>query len=428
MPSRQVHGPRLRTLCFLAAVAAPGIAQAALPHQQDPSSEWAQVTYLYEGKLPEGERALAEALRADPSNRQLRYGLGVTQFLGAVEGLAQRLNRFGATQNAAVISAIPFARLPVPNNEGPEPVRAADLRATLVEFVAGLARVEQTLKPLDDAEVKLAIDLGRVHLDLDADGAAQPHEGLWTLYQAIARGVREDPDAEPAEPESRIVVFDRGDVAWIRGYAHLLSALAEAILAHDMHTLFEHAAHLVFPRAVVAHDFLRPPSEEISQDLIIDGIAAIHLMRFPLKEPERMRSALEHLEACVALSRESWRFYSAETDDDHEWIPNPNQTLFGGQQQPVTREMVTGWAEFLDEFESILKGKTLVPFWRDAGGKGINVRRVFTEPREFDLVLWVQGTAAAPYLERGPVSQPEVWARLQRVFRGEFFGFAAWFN
>jgi hypothetical protein len=90
--------------------------------------------------------------------------------------------------------------------------------------------------------------------------------------------------------------------------------------------------------------------------------------------------------------------------------------------------MVKGWLDFLDEAETILAGKKLVPFWRDAGGKGVNLRRVFTEPREMDLIFWVQGTAAAPYLEDGPITQPEVWTRLLRVFRGEFIGFAIWFN
>jgi hypothetical protein len=90
--------------------------------------------------------------------------------------------------------------------------------------------------------------------------------------------------------------------------------------------------------------------------------------------------------------------------------------------------MVKGWLDFLDETEMILAGKRLVPFWRDAANKGVNLRRVFTEPSEMDLILWVQGTAAAPYLEAGTITQPEVWNRLLRVFRGEFIGFAIWFN
>ena len=38
-----------------------------------------------------------------------------------------------------------------------------------------------------------------------------------------------------------------------------------------------------------------------------------------------MKSALAHLEAMIALSRESWKFILAEPDDDHEWVPNPKQ-------------------------------------------------------------------------------------------------------
>lgn len=60
--------------------------------------------------------------------------------------------------------------------------------------------------------------------------------------------------------------------------------------------------------------------------------------------------------------------------------------------------------------------------------RGVNVRQVFVEPRRFDLVLWVQGSAATPYLEEGPLSKPETWRRFQEVFRGEFIGFAIWFN
>ena len=73
-------------------------------------------------------------------------------------------------------------------------------------------------------------------------------------------------------------------------------------------------------------------------------------------------------------------------------------------------------------------GEKLIPFWRSGDDRGVNLRRVFTEPRMFDLVLWVQGTAAAPYLEKGPKTQPDTWRRFQNIFRGEFIGFALWFN
>src|SRR5205807_9480536 len=120
---------------------------------------------------------------------------------------------------------------------------------------------------------------------------------------------------------------------------------------------------------------------------IIDVIALIHLIRFPVQEPARMKTALSHFEQVLALSKESWKFILAETDDDHEWIPNPKQTgVIPGVK--ITDEMVKGWTRtFLDEADELLAGRKLVPFWREAGGRGVNLRRVFTEPRDLDVVL-----------------------------------------
>ena len=160
---------------------------------------------------------------------------------------------------------------------------------------------------------------------------------------------------------------------------------------------------------------------------ILDAIAFIHLVRFPVQEPARLKAALAHLESMIALSHESWKFILAETDDDHEWVPNTKQhsVMPNGT---VTKEMVKGWLEFLDEAKAILKGEKLIPFWRTGPESGVNLKRVFTEPRTFDLVLWVQGTAAVPYLENGVCTSAETWNRFQRIFRGEFIGFALWFN
>ncbi len=160
---------------------------------------------------------------------------------------------------------------------------------------------------------------------------------------------------------------------------------------------------------------------------ILDAVAMIHMLHLPLTEPARKKTALAHLESMIALSHESWKFILAETDDDHEWVPNTKQhTVMPGGA--VTIEMVKGWLEFLDEAKALLKGEKLIPFWRKGEDLGINLRRVFTEPRTFDLVLWVQGTAAAPYLEKGTLTKPETWQRFQNIFRGQFIGFALWFN
>ena len=205
----------------------------------------------------------------------------------------------------------------------------------------------------------------------------------------------------------------------------------EAYLAHDGQELFDHSAHLFFPKAVSPYTFLGPTPPDrvagIDEMAILDAIAMIHVLRLPVKEPARMKAVLAHLESMIALSRESWKYIVAETDNDNEWVPNPRQqsVLPGGA---VNGNMVDAWMTFLDEAEAILRGKKLVPFWRFGEERGVNLRRVFTEPRTFDLVLWFQGTAATPYLEKGPLTKPETWRRLQNVFRGEFIGFAFWFN
>jgi hypothetical protein len=140
-----------------------------------------------------------------------------------------------------------------------------------------------------------------------------------------------------------------------------------------------------------------------------------------------MAAALHHLEAVAAQSKESWKWIMAETDDDREWIPNPRQTgVIPGVR--VTEEMVTAWTDAMSEAEKLLSGELLIPFWRSDDGRGVKLRKVFLEPRKLDLVLWVQGTAAAPYLEKGNLTKSEAFTELPTVFGDHFPGFAVWFN
>src|SRR5690606_240647 len=149
-----------------------------------------------------------------------------------------------------------------------------------------------------------------------------------------------------------------------------------------------------------------------------------HLMDFEVIEPQRMAAAREHLLAMASLSGKSWDAIVAETDNDAEWLPNARQQSVVGVA--VTEEMIDTWRHVMSELTALLEGKTRIPFWRK-GNEGVNLKRVFTEPRRFDLVLWVQGTGAAPYLEPGDTVSPETWRNIQQVFRGEFIGFALWF-
>jgi hypothetical protein len=379
---------------------------------------------LQQGKLADAERALAGDLKSKPEDDEARFALGVVQFLRAVEGRMQAFYRHGYRSEPGMI---PFTNLPIPRNPKPESLDYKTARKLLQAWIEDLGRAEATLAKVNSPEVKLPLHFGLIRLDFDGDGKAGEDETLWKVYGKFNRGANASAEAA----KTFVIAFDRGDVDWLRGYCHVLSALTDALLAHDFEDLFNRSGYMLFDGIQPPQAFLvesNQPKNGFDADQILDLVAMIHLVRLPVAEPERLKSALAHLEAMVALSRSSWKFILAETDDDREWVPNPRQGTVVPNVR-VTAEMVEGWMRFLDEFESILGGKKLAPFWRGKQpGRGINVRRVLTEPRPFDLVLWVQGAAAAPYLEKGEISSTETWARLNRIFGGEFIGFALWFN
>jgi hypothetical protein len=365
-------------------------------------------------------------LKSSPQDDQARFGLGGLQFIRAVERLGQSLYRFGLRSDRGQRMNVPFLRLPVPLNPKPEQLTYPAFRKILEDLITDLQRVEATLSPIQDETVKLPIRVGQIRLDFTGSGkSGDLFKTLVNQYMGGQRNVRQEDDL--------LIVFDRGDVAWLRGYCQLLMALAQIGLAYDWQELFDCTGHVFFAKVETPHAFLTTLKEspgggffDLGGTEIVDVIAFIHLIRLPIKEPALLKSALSHLEQMLALSKESWKFILAETDDDHEWIPNPKQKGVLGIS--VHQEMIDSWLDFVEETEALLAGKRLIPFWRGDEKRGVNLKRVFTEPRTLDLVLWIQGTAATTYLEEGPITKQTVWDRLQRVFRGEFIGFAIWFN
>lgn len=398
--------------------------------------EW--TGHFYEGRLGEAEQTLLAELRDDPDDDQARFGLAVARLLQSVEGLMQAAHRFGLEPGGGLGLPMMGARLPVPSNPDPQEVTYEMVRTQIKAWLSDLEGVQRTLTEIDSENVKLPLRFGMIRLDFDGDGNATEQEVFWRIYTQLNRRAAVRPAQPPSSQELRrtaerfTIVFDAADVQWLRGYCHLLMAAGEIALAHDWEELFHRAGHLLFARPDTPYEFLLRSDEGEGRRpfdfaRIVDFIAAIHLIDLPVTEPGRMSAALEHLEAMIDRSRAMWDLILAETDDEREWIPSPEQTgVLPGVE--VDAAMVEQWRRFLDEGQALLTGRMLVPFWRPAEGKGVNLRRVFTEPRDFDLVLWVQGTAALPYLEEGPVTDQATWRQFQRVFGGQFIGFAIWFN
>lgn len=432
---------------------------------------------LYAGRTAAAAGVAEAELASRPDNGSARAALGVAQFLGTVEDLVRAFHRHGLYNGSdgfgpTSMAGLPFLRLPVPPNPSPEPVSYQALRQVLRDFSDGLAAAEQSLAAVGDGPVALELDLEQIRLDLDGNGTSAEGESLMGIFRAVAGPVR------PGAGDGTLVVdFDTADAVWLRAYTHLLMGMADFLLAHDWEAAYLASFEGLFMQSFTPksplNDVLRNanariaeltaqmprrPQCQIWQDgkideacqkqhrefeahplvvemwglraaseysSIADILAFVHLLRWPVAEPDRAASSLGHLEQMVALSRENMHLIMAETDNGREWIPNPNQTgVF--RTLPIDQARIDGWHAFLDQLESVLKGESLLPHWRFA--RGFNLRRMFLEPQTLDAVMLGHGYAVMPYLEDGPIADSGTWTQAIDVFGGDFFSYFLWIN
>ena len=402
--------------------------------------------YLDRGDTAAAARAMADRLAVAPGDDAARFQLGIVQFFQAIEHVSQSVYALGIRTDYAEheqLFGLPLALRPNPH---PKHVTYADVRAVLTAYADDLARAESTLAAIKDPAVAVRLRPGTVRLDFVGDGHPTDGEALSTFWPAdfwpghpfttepITRGPNSRPPA--SRPTTQQVVdtfhlkFDRGDVDWLRGYCHLLMGVTDAVLAYDEHELFDRTAQLFFTDADTPYPFLRSGKRiaDFGGVDVADVVALVHLMRFPVADAGRMRSAQAHFRGTIDASRRSWRAVLAETGDDHEWIPSPRQTPAFASMD-VDRKMVTAWLRLMDELDDVLAGKRLAPFWRGPDDAvGVDVAKVFADPQPFDLILWVQGSGMAPFLSRGPHTDPKVYTDVDAAFGGDLLPFAAWFN
>ncbi|MFK7777820.1 MAG: hypothetical protein QM501_06810 [Gimesia sp.] len=385
--------------------------------------------YLASGKLADGEAALKAQLKKAPNDDEARFGLGVVQFFQSFEHLGSSFYKYGLRTESAFPGMPAEVRKLLPQNSNPEEISYTDFRQILQTWINDLNAAEKTLSAIKDPKVTLPLHVAKIKVDLT--GTGKPIDATYLM------GTVNTP-REQEVANKFVIGFDRGDVDWLAGYCNFLCAWGEILLAVDGQEMFNCTAHLFFEKVDTPYPFLLDGHRNFNdvmrfnRPLISDILAFIHLWRFEMKEPARMKVALAHLEDMQLHAKSMWKYYLAETDDENEWIPNPKQT--GVMRIKVTQKMLDTWLAVLDETGLVLQGKKLIPFWRGKPGKqGVNLRRVFTEPRIIDPFLWFQGTAAAPYLEEGTITDfasPDLLGRINNTFGGgtNFFTMAFWFN
>ncbi|MER9584046.1 hypothetical protein [Mesorhizobium sp. M0276] len=387
---------------------------------------------LFEAKTVAGrDSALSTLEAAAPKDPASAYAAGAGEFFTALEILASGLHRHGFESPQSFM--LPLMRLPVPDNPNPEPLTYEQFRAILVAFRDRLEKSAATFAAVPAAaDIGMVIDLTHTGIDLNEDGTIAPDESMAAIIASLSRGGISSDAAAP----TLTFRFDRADGFWLQGYAEFLMAQADFWLAHDFRNTFDGSFHMLFPRAKLPlQDILVPPPGDMGSSIfssewrIADFISLVHLVNWPVIEPERRQAARRHLLEMIRLSREDWKGIRAETDNDCEWLPGPQQK----GENPLTgldvgEEQVQAWLATLTMAEDLLEGRVLLPHFRIAD-KGINMKRFFDEPKNFDLVLSITGPAIAPYLESGRILTSDDFDQIQRQFGGGgFLTFALWFN
>lgn len=382
------------------------------------------------GTLDSAGGAIEAMLLADPEDDSALAALGVVRFFQSGELLFQNTYRYGGF-NLPVQASMLVGAGGVGQNVGfnpePEAIDYEGFRRVVEEWIAAVALAEEALARVGDEEVKVRLPVGLARFDLNGNGQGEEREQLWRFFVAVQRRFA----PRQADADAFEIAFDRGDVAWLRGYCHICMALGEFLLAHDTQDAFERTGHVLFAANETPFEFLKGDRKSFDFGTGVDAadlIAMVHLLNFEVVEAERMARARHHLLETLRLGNEMWRWYDAETDDDREWIPNIHQRDTALPNALITPEMRDTWLRALGEGEDLLRGRRVARFWRGDGERGIDVEAFFLEPRRFDLVLWIQGSAAAPYLREGEFTSDRLWRDLQSAFDGGFFRYAFWMN
>jgi hypothetical protein len=358
----------------------------------------------------DGLAAADAALAGRQQTPETAFQLGGVRFLRAFEAMLQ--TRYVTYQGD--VPLLPGMRTPLPANPGAifDP---AFLETALTRALTHLAAAETALAPAVNGEFSTELPLSAVWLDINQDGKRADWESLQALLADM------DAQADWRQFDGKIR-FDTADAEWLAAYVQMIAGVSELTLSLDptpaIRTVFEGRMRLQQAGAVGARDPL------FGSEDMIDQLAAVLLTLEGKPDATRTRKALTHFRSMIAHNRKFWPEMMAETDNDHEWLPNPSQTSPFGVQ--ITAEVATSWQAVLVEIENVLEGRTLVPYWRtpyalnESGrGVGINIRKLLTDPGDMNVVLLLQGAAIAPYLETGTLATMDAWNRFTAMSQGD---------
>ena len=370
-----------------------------------------------------GLTATETRLAALPSpTDEERFALGGVQFLRAVEGSFQDRWHYGMTDRTGML---PLLRLPLSDNPNPA---AFDPAAIVGIFAHAADRLDASKVNLmaipGTSDVSLEIALDDIWFDVDSSGSRSQGEGIADILGTAVMGGMDDSAAAPMPLPT--IRFDVADAAWLAAYADLLGGVAATVRAYDP---TEPITRVMSARDTM--EALGPVQGDpffggsMKPD-VFDMIAMILATLNQTPDSGQMAAAQQHFLAMVAENRQFWSRVASEKDNDREWLPSDSQQSALGIEVP--QGTGAAWMILLSDFEAVMKGEKLVPYWRVGAPAGINVGRMFTDPRPIDLAGWVQGWDALPYLEKGPLVSNESADAFDAMTNGQAMLFALYLN
>ena len=383
---------------------------ACTPSAEAPEPDLAWQEVLAQKGLAAAETELAG--QAESANRD--FILGGVQFLRASEAIMQVRYQ----NSSASLALLPGMRNSLPANPDAT-FDPAFLEMAMAQALEHLERAEASLARATGQELAVEFPLDAIWFDVNANGTRED----WETGLAVMANLNAAPEAD----FDGLIRFDTADAHWLKAYVHVMSGMAELTLAADptpaIRTVYEGRRDM---------DALGPVEGIFLDNETIDTIAAVLLTLRGTPDRSRTQAAHAHFKAMIAENRAFWTAVMEETDNEREWLPNPQQSSAFGVV--VDDEMAAGWQAVLAEIEAVLNGDALVPYWRIENGfeaetgVGVNVAKFLQDPGDMDIILWLHGAGAAPYLERGKLARLEAWDRFARMTGGDGLMFAAWFN
>lgn len=362
----------------------------------------------------EGLAATDARLSTEQVTPETAFILGGVRFLHAIEVIMQ--TRYANYSGS--LPLIPGMRNQLPPNPDAE-FRADFLETALTGALVHLAAAETALAAAVDGEFGAEVDLTSIWFDVNADGERAEWEGLLALMGELG--------AEPDSGFDGVIRFDSADAEWMLAYVHVVSGMAEVTLSLDptpaIRTVTEGRSALEAFGTIEELGL-------VGDNTVIDTAVSALLTLRGAPDSDRTQAAHRHFQAMVSHNRRFWMEVELETDNDREWLPNSAQNSAFGTE--VDADTANAWQSVLVEIEEILNGEKLVPYWRMRGDEsnpvGLNIAKLMQEPGDMDLILWIQGTGAAPYLETGIIADMEAWNQFVEMTRGDSLILAAWFN